>query len=175
MQEVLLPVFLIITSLQPKMVLPKSCYFSQASQDSPTGWIDVIGNCIEPDGLCFSGYNSISAYYHKSVGWWRVLHTENECLAKDDVNFQIFCNISNFSSGKFLMPHDFILFHKLRKKLVCNDLPLEGCFRDKNLYKNFFLCWCSGENCNTRRKITDIYKAPNNLYIVGGGCKPSEV
>ncbi|VDK88331.1 unnamed protein product [Onchocerca ochengi] len=128
-----------------------TCHFSRPSQASPTAWIDVIDECKESDkdAICFSGYNPGVAYFHIAVGWWRVLHTENTCFTKQ----------------------------YLRQKLACNDdeeTPMEGCYRDKVHYKNFFLCWCTGSKCNTREKITQIYRKTNTIFIVGAGCKPLE-
>uniref|UniRef100_A0A1I8EH75 Uncharacterized protein n=1 Tax=Wuchereria bancrofti TaxID=6293 RepID=A0A1I8EH75_WUCBA len=71
--------------------------------------------------------------------------------------------------------NDTICFSGLRKKLACKSdqgTPEEGCYRDKTHYKNFFLCWCTGSKCNTREKITQIYKKNNTLFVVGGDCKP---
>ncbi|CAG9530363.1 unnamed protein product [Cercopithifilaria johnstoni] len=70
---------------------------------------------------------------------------------------------------------DAICFSGLRKKLACSsdeEVPAEGCYRDKIRYENFFLCWCAGSKCNTREKITEIYKTINTTYVVDGDCKP---
>ncbi|VIO97433.1 Uncharacterized protein BM_BM17692 [Brugia malayi] len=134
-----------------EMVPATNCHFSRPNQISPSGWVDLIDKCKEEsnDTICFSGYNPRVAYYHEAVGWWRVLHSENECFTKQ----------------------------YLRKKLACKsdqETPEEGCYRDKTHHKNFFLCWCTGSKCNTRQKITEIYKKNNTLFVIGGDCKPFE-
>uniref|UniRef100_A0A0R3RI35 Activin_recp domain-containing protein n=1 Tax=Elaeophora elaphi TaxID=1147741 RepID=A0A0R3RI35_9BILA len=71
--------------------------------------------------------------------------------------------------------HEIVGWWRLRKKLACSsdeEVPKEGCYRDKAHYMNFFLCWCTGSKCNTRRKITEIYKRNNTTYVAGGGCEP---
>ncbi|EFO25805.1 hypothetical protein LOAG_02676 [Loa loa] len=70
---------------------------------------------------------------------------------------------------------DAICFSGLRKKLACKsdqEIPAEGCYRDKKHYRKFFLCWCTGSKCNTREKITEIYKKMNTMFVEGGDCKP---
>ncbi|KAL3998800.1 hypothetical protein ACH3XW_16515 [Acanthocheilonema viteae] len=145
----LIPLTLYLLEIQ--IIRAISCHFSRSNQTSPTGWIDLIDECKgnKTDAICFSGYNPRVAYFHEVVGWWRVLHSENECFTKQ----------------------------YLRKKLACTsdqEIPEEGCYRDRAHYTNFFLCWCAGSECNTREKITQIYNNNNTIFVVGSGCKPYE-